>query len=177
MEGPYNSRSQDIRQRRRHVDILPNDKVRRMNHNLILLLIPLPPRLLPNHPDTRPHPGPGLGGLLADDELEPGHGAEAALEGLAGLDEVVHGGIVHGLGDDDGVVGRALEEGRLGEVEEDRVGVQAAHLGEGLGGAPLDLVEGGVVWVGHSGCFSDVLKVYCGGDWFSRLYSKNTIKG
>lgn len=120
-----------------------------MHRDLVVLLVALAPGLLADDPDAGAHARPRLSRFLADDELEPGHGLEAALEGLAGLDEVVHGHVVHGLAGDDGVVGGALEEGRLGKVEEDRVGVQAAHLLDELRRAPLDLVEGRIVWIIH----------------------------
>ena len=120
-----------------------------MDDNLVLVLVPLPPRLLPDNPDTGAHAWPGLGRLLAHDELETRHGPEAAFEGLTGGYQVAHGEVVHGLGHDDVVVGRTLEEGRLGEVEEDGVGVEATHGLDDLGRPPLNLVEGRIIWVGH----------------------------
>lgn len=148
---PYDSGRHDVRQGRGHVDVLPDDEVARVLDDLDALAGDVGPGLLADDPDASAGAGAGLGGLLGDDELEARHGAQAALEGLARLDEVIHGGVGHGLRHDEGVVGRALEEGRLGEVEEDRVGVEAAHGGHDVGGVPLDLVEDRLVGGGHDG--------------------------
>lgn len=107
----------------------------------------LPPCLLSNHPHTSTSSRPRLSRLLRDTKLESSHSVETALKGLAGLNVGEHGRVVHGLVVDDGIVGRALEKGRLGEVEEDAIAVQAAHVGDRDRGAPLDLVERRVVGV------------------------------
>lgn len=125
-----------------------------MDRDFVVVLVSLPPRLLANDPNASSHARTRLGRLLSHDEFQARHCFETRFKGLTCLDVVVHGHVVHCLGHDDGVVGGALEEGRFGEVEEDCVGVEAAHLGYDLGGAPLDLVERRVVWIRHfeAGC-------------------------
>ena len=121
--------------------MVADDKVRGVYRDLVLNARALLPGLLPHDPHACPHAGAHLGRLLGNDELQARHGAETALEGLTGLDERIHGGIVEGLIGHDGVVGGLLEEWGAREVVEDGVGVNAAHLGDNLRGAPLDLVE------------------------------------
>lgn len=57
---------------------------------------------------------------------------------------------MEGLGEEDGIVGGLVEEGGLGEVEEDGVGVDALHAHGYLRGAPLYFVERGFLG-GHDG--------------------------
>lgn len=92
-----------------------------MHHHFVLLIVSLPPSLLANYPDASASSRRHLGRFFANDELKTGHGPEAGFESLAGLNVVVHGHVVHGLAHDYGVVGGALEERRLSEVEEDGV--------------------------------------------------------
>lgn len=145
----YNPGCQNIRQRGGHVNILAYNKKRGVDRDLVVVLVSLPPRLLANDPNAGSHAWTRLGRLLSHDEFQARHCLETRFKGLTRLDVVVHGHVVRCLGHDDGVVGGALEEGRFGEVEEDCVGVEAAHLGYDLGGSPLDLVERRVVWIRH----------------------------
>lgn len=143
----HNLGSQNVGQVGRLVNIHAHDEIRLMNRNLVLLPTPLPPRLLPDDPNSRP--------VLAhvrrrvnDDILQAGHGLESRLEKLARCDVLEHLRVRHGLAVNNGIVGGAVEEGAAGEVEEDVVVVDpAADFGEvGLGG-PDFLVVG----LGHVG--------------------------
>ena len=93
---------------------------------------------------------------MRDNELKPGHGSQVALEGGARLHQVQHGRVVQGLGRDDGVVRRAVKEGRLGEVGEHRVGVDAFQLPGQRWVAPLHFVKG---WVAGHGAVDAVDKI------------------
>jgi hypothetical protein len=121
-----------------------------MYDNLVVLIRSLPPRLLANDPNASAHAWARNGRLFADHELQPLHSLETTLESIARGNIVEHCGVVHSLAHDDGVVGGSLKEGRFGKVEEDGVGVQAAHVGDNLRRAPLDLVERWFVGIGHA---------------------------
>lgn len=135
------AKAEDVRQGRGHVDIITDDVVAGMNDYLIFLAGALPPRLLADDPDASAGAGSHLRGLLCDNELDAAHGLEAALEGLARLDVLVHGGVEHGLVGNDGIVRGLVEEGRLGKVEEYAVAVDALHRFGEMGMMPLDLVQ------------------------------------
>src|SRR5688572_3663482 len=85
------------------------------------------------------------------------------------LDDGVHLLVVEGLGQDDGVVGRLLVEGRLGEVEEDGVGVKAAHAGDDARILPLDLVQRYFLGGSHCGGW------LCCSRWRNVLKSKTVV--
>lgn len=155
----YHPKAQDIPERGGLVDVLAHDVVGGVDGDIVLGAGgALAARLLVDDPDAGAGAGGHLGGLLGDEELQARHGAQAVLEGLARLDDVEHVDVVHGLARQHGVVGRRVEERRLGEVHQYRVRVEAPHHGNRLRTTPLDLVEGLLVlataaaatsWRGH----------------------------
>jgi hypothetical protein len=108
-------------------------------HDDLVFWLPFAPGLLVYDPHAGPCSGTCFGGLLRNNEFQSRHGFEAAFEELAGCQVLRHIRIIEPLLEQDLVVGRPVEEWRLGEVVEHAVAVNA-HLEVGRR-APLDLVQ------------------------------------
>lgn len=134
----YDPRADDVGQARGHVDVFSNDEICAVNDDLILLALSFPPSLLVDHPHACACPRARLGRLLRDDELESGHGLEAAFERFSRCEILRHVWVVQALLEDNLIVGCLVVEGRLGEVVQHTVTVNALlELGRC---APLNLV-------------------------------------
>lgn len=112
--------AQHITNRRRHVYVLADDKVRAQRRDLVVGTLSLPPILLADHP----HPAilmlkPIVRGVVRDHEFQPAHALQMALERSSGLDDVVKVGVVQRLVGEGGIVGGWIEEGRSCEIVQD----------------------------------------------------------
>lgn len=114
----YKSVPHDTSNGRRHVNTIPDNVVRRQNHNIVVHPGPLLPQLLPNHPDIRRlvrerglRLRSSLQRIVRDHELQSLHGLQPALERFTRLDEMAKGFIVAGLDGQGGVVRGRVKEG------------------------------------------------------------------
>lgn len=123
----YNPIPHHAGNRRRHVNTVADHEICREHSNLVFKSTPLPPILLPNHPDIRRFVGEALfirlrcclERIIRDREFKALHCLESAFECFARLDEMAEGLVVVCLDGEGGVVRCWVEEGRFGEVEED----------------------------------------------------------
>lgn len=131
----YHPTSNNVTQRRRHIDILPHQIIRADWCHFVRTTLPLASILL----SYDPYPtvlllGIILRRILRDHKLEPLHRAQSFFKCIPSLDDIEHILIVHGLSHQRRVIGCCVKVGRLSEVREDYLNISLVTWSKGRDG-------------------------------------------